>query len=404
MATGYIVGPRGPIGPQGIPGPQGPAGPPGSRGLQGVQGPAGGPPGPQGEQGEQGVQGIPGPSGPTGPRGVAGPPGPKGERGAQGPVGLQGLRGEKGDTGEAGISVIWKGSFSSAPLNPQLNWAYYNLTTAKSYVWDGVAWAILAQDGATGPQGVQGDQGSQGDAGIPIIWKGSFSTPPISPSLNWAYYNTTDKKSYVWDNASWNILAQDGVQGPQGEQGSPGDGDVNGPASSVVGHVAIFSTSTGKEISDSGYAAQDASITQKGFVQLTNSSSSSSETLAASAYALSSGLNTKQDASVSLDAISTYFSSGSAETSTGTVLLDTIPLSLGHISKWIIGYTDYTNYKSEEILAVAQEGDVEYSSYGLVGYTFDTSISLTSDIMNIYLYVTNNEMRTMKLSFKRFII
>ena len=47
--------------------------------------------------------------------------------------------------------------------------------------------------------------------GLSIIWKGSLSSSPSSPQLNWAYYNTTDKKSYVYNGNTWSILAQDGI-------------------------------------------------------------------------------------------------------------------------------------------------------------------------------------------------
>ena len=41
--------------------------------------------------------------------------------------------------------------------------------------------------------------GLQGAPGISIDWLGSLTTPPTSPSLNQAYYNSINKKSYVYD-------------------------------------------------------------------------------------------------------------------------------------------------------------------------------------------------------------
>ncbi|HOG73260.1 MAG TPA: hypothetical protein PK839_10775, partial [Tenuifilaceae bacterium] len=35
--------------------------------------------------------------------------------------------------------------------------------------------------------------------GQPMEWLGSLATPPENPTLNQAYYNSVDKKSYVWD-------------------------------------------------------------------------------------------------------------------------------------------------------------------------------------------------------------
>lgn len=55
--------------------------------------------------------------------------------------------GRDGRDGKDGISVVWKGSLAAAPNNPETNWAYYNTADKKSYIFDGSAWQILAQDG-----------------------------------------------------------------------------------------------------------------------------------------------------------------------------------------------------------------------------------------------------------------
>ncbi|OFY66489.1 MAG: hypothetical protein A3H98_12255 [Bacteroidetes bacterium RIFCSPLOWO2_02_FULL_36_8] len=47
-------------------------------------------------------------------------------------------------------------------------------------------------------------------AGGSIVWQGTLTTAPLNPVTNWAYYNSTDKKSYLWDGDSWEIIAQDG--------------------------------------------------------------------------------------------------------------------------------------------------------------------------------------------------
>jgi formylglycine-generating enzyme required for sulfatase activity len=104
--------------------------------------------------------------------------------------------------------MVWKGSLSAAPGNPQTNWAYYNTTDKTSYIYDGSNWQTLAADGAIGPEGPKGDKG---DTGISLIWKGASTTPPANPQTNWAYYNTTDKTSYIYDGSDWQILAADGL-------------------------------------------------------------------------------------------------------------------------------------------------------------------------------------------------
>ncbi|MBR6199429.1 MAG: SUMF1/EgtB/PvdO family nonheme iron enzyme [Spirochaetales bacterium] len=55
--------------------------------------------------------------------------------------------GRNGRNGKDGISIVWKGSLAAAPNNPETNWAYYNTADKKSYIYDGTEWQILAQDG-----------------------------------------------------------------------------------------------------------------------------------------------------------------------------------------------------------------------------------------------------------------
>ncbi|WP_319755575.1 InlB B-repeat-containing protein [uncultured Sphaerochaeta sp.] len=114
------------------------------------------------------------------------------------------------------VSIIWKGELTSAPTNPQLNWAYYNSTDKISYMYDGSAWQVLARDGMVGPTG---PTGPTGEPGVSIIWQGELTDHPGDPELNWAYYNLTEGKSYIYDGESWQVLAQDGNDGMDGEDG-----------------------------------------------------------------------------------------------------------------------------------------------------------------------------------------
>ena len=45
---------------------------------------------------------------------------------------------------------------------------------------------------------------------VTTIWKGAFPYPPKNPEPGWAYYNTTDKKSYIYDGEKWKEMEQDG--------------------------------------------------------------------------------------------------------------------------------------------------------------------------------------------------
>jgi hypothetical protein len=73
---------------------------------------------------------------------------------------------------------------------------------------------LVALDDITGADGVAGIDG------VSIVWQGSLAAAPESPSLNWGYYNTAEGKSYIWDGDSWEMIAQDGTDGVNG-QGVP---------------------------------------------------------------------------------------------------------------------------------------------------------------------------------------
>ena len=109
-------------------------------------------------------------------------------------------RGNTGATGPQGISIVWQGEFDSDPINPQLNWVYYNKTNKKAYIYDGNDWVRIVEDGTS------------------IVWKGSLGGAPSSPQLNWAYRNT-DGKSYIYNGPviGWTIMNQDGAPGADGE-------------------------------------------------------------------------------------------------------------------------------------------------------------------------------------------
>ena len=66
-------------------------------------------------------------------------------------------------------------------------------------------------NGIDGANGTNGTNGLNGTNGIGVNWLGSFTTAPSTPSQNDAYYNSTAGISYIWDGATWNVLAQDGA-------------------------------------------------------------------------------------------------------------------------------------------------------------------------------------------------
>jgi hypothetical protein len=129
---------------------------------------------------------------------------------------------QSGQNAQATPGFSWQGVLTSPPANPLKYWAYYNPNEQKSYMYNGATWDILSINAPAGPAG------SQGINGASFQWQGSFAAPPANPQVNWGYYNTTDKKSYVWNGTQWQVLAQDAERK-----------DSTPP---VIGHVAYEQT------------------------------------------------------------------------------------------------------------------------------------------------------------------
>ena len=103
--------------------------------------------------------------------------------------------------GAAGVSIVWKGERAYKPADPQLNWAYFNTVNRTAYIWNGTRWDILAERGETGTDGTHG---------LSINWRGTFTGHPANPQPNWAYHNIITRRSYIFDGTGWQILASDG--------------------------------------------------------------------------------------------------------------------------------------------------------------------------------------------------
>lgn len=121
--------------------------------------------------------------------------------------------------GDNGVSIIWKGSHASHISNPEAGWAYYNTTDKRSYIYDGTEWDVMTYDGIDGTDGVDG---------ISITWKGEFSTPPSNPKLNWVYRDTDNGKVYIYNGTAWEIMVLDGTNGKDGVNGADGVDGENG--------------------------------------------------------------------------------------------------------------------------------------------------------------------------------
>ena len=124
-----------------------------------------------------------------------------------------GFDGIDGAEGVAGTSIVWKGYFSSAPSSPQNGWAYKNTTDKKSYVYQDGQWYQMTIDGI---------DGIDGKDGLSIVWKGDLQSPPSNPQINWAYRDTNNGRVYIWNGTAWSLMVVDGSDGSDGAAGSNG--------------------------------------------------------------------------------------------------------------------------------------------------------------------------------------
>src|SRR6185503_1094914 len=182
-------------------------------------------------------------------QGAAGPQGLQGVQGVQGPQGLQGLQGV---TGATGSPVTFQGTFSAGTTYATGDAVFFN---GSSYIslsngntgntpTSGAPWALLAQQGATGPQGLLGLQGPQGLQGVqgpqglqglqgpvgptgsPVTFQGTFSNLTTYATGDAVFFNGSSYISLSGGNvgntptsgAPWALLAQQGAAGPQGLQ------------------------------------------------------------------------------------------------------------------------------------------------------------------------------------------
>ncbi len=156
--------------------------------------------------------------------------------GKDGATGATGSVGPKGDPGEPGTGLQNRGEWVSGTTYNSGDFVFAESSDFSGYNTmficqvdeinsttppkdDAANWiefnAPQGPQGPAGPAGQQGEQGIQGQQGIPgvsVNWRGSFDSHPTS-GLNYAYYNTTDKKSYIYNGSSWQIMAKDGTDG-----------------------------------------------------------------------------------------------------------------------------------------------------------------------------------------------
>lgn len=139
-------------------------------------------------------------------------------QGDKGEPGKDGINGADGVDGKDGVSIVFKGTYTSHPSNPQNGWAYYNSTQKKSYVYQNNSWYQMSVDGADGANGKDGKDG------LSIEYKGELKDAPQNPIANWVYRDTDNGIVYIYDGTAWEVLTHDGNDGEDGAKGIDGSG------------------------------------------------------------------------------------------------------------------------------------------------------------------------------------
>lgn len=149
-----------------------------------------------------------------GPQGPAGATGPKGDQGVPGPVGPAGLtwRGpwSAGNTYAVDDAVGWGGSSYFATAAHAAGGTPPTGVAANPGTDDSAlnaGWALLATEGATGPQGAQGLQGAKGDTGATGTQGATGLQGP---------------KGDTGDTGATGPIGPTGVAGPKGDPGATG--------------------------------------------------------------------------------------------------------------------------------------------------------------------------------------
>ena len=192
-----------------------------------------------------------------------------------------------------GIGIVWQGERSTAPTNPQINWAYYNTANKTSYIWNGTKWDVLAAQGEKGDPGTSGSIVTIGENGnwfidgvdTNIKIQGSDGKPGSVVTIVGGTWHIDGENTGV---SVYGVKGEDGKDGSvvtivggfwyidgattgipvQGEKGDPGVSGVDGKAGSVItikdGRWHIDGADTGISVyglkGDTGVAGKDGSV------------------------------------------------------------------------------------------------------------------------------------------------
>lgn len=134
--------------------------------------------------------------------------------------GKKGLDGINGEDGKDGLSITWKGDLSSAPSNPEKNWAYRNTSNGIVYIYNGSAWELMVADGQDGTDGTDGTDGLS----VFVTYHDSEDEPsrPTGSGTSGGWH-TNATKDVVWISQKVASSASSGTWGdPIRFKGLPG--------------------------------------------------------------------------------------------------------------------------------------------------------------------------------------
>jgi uncharacterized protein YcnI len=169
--------------------------------------------------------------------------------GATGQTGPTGVTGGTGPTGITGIN--WRAAFDFIEYNVrdvvQYNGSTYFCNTfiasgdAISHI-PGVSarWDLLSAKGSTGPTGPTGVTGNTGVTGDDGQFSVVATTPPASPEVGDAWYDSASGNLYVYYDGYW-VEAASANDGPTGNTGATGATGNTG-ATGITGDDGQFST------------------------------------------------------------------------------------------------------------------------------------------------------------------
>jgi len=123
-----------------------------------------------------------------------------------------------GPAGRDGISIVWQGDSEVHPSNPGNGWAYKNTSDGNSYIYQGGVWYQMTVDGV---------DGQDGEDGKSIIWMGDVVNPDTlgNPEPGWTYRDSDDGRIYIRNdnNTAWELMVLDGSDGTDGAVGQDGN-------------------------------------------------------------------------------------------------------------------------------------------------------------------------------------